>query len=571
MSHTICEIEACQLVKFENECKCILHCDKSIVNGWILSETKPFEKNKVKSNADEVMLWNEEKINLFWETLFKEIKKKFFMCIRKRGGGTNAEAVRVMGNSKKTGFYLNFLKIQFPPHRKSLEIFIKENNKIIINNSFQLCTFYDNCIVNFSDLDIINNQLQIFLKDQSQNRPISFRHCDFKYNLILFRPNSIDEKISIDECTINQSIELCSNFKRIMIGNSKAENLIIKSYDEKEKEIDFLSINDLLITEIKISKITIKDSIIDKIVSNNIILEHSIFDKFVLKNIQTDNLLLLNIDMVDGSKILFETILTKLLKIEQLSQKAKYIQFHNIDILEKFECERVDFKNAYFYDFNISKSIKKITKTSFLDSNLSSVQWGDIFEIESTKDMFRQLKFVNDKQGNYIEANSFYSKEMESHKKEIFKKSNWYSPLWQEKIIFLLSENISNFGQSWFLALSWLILINLFFYTIVYLNASLTLIFFTTMIFSYYIGTLLVKAIKFTTIKHISTMIGVLIFISYLNIGSIHSFTEFISIKMPNECSIVYKKYLHFWFLNKVLSSFILYYLVIALRRQTMR
>lgn len=72
---------------------------------------------------------------------------------------------------------------------------------------------------------------------------------------------------------------------------------------------------------------------------------------------------------------------------------------------------------------------------------------GNINEINATKDIFRQLKFVNDKQGNHIEANNFYAMEMKKHKEDIS-----LEPLKgnrQEKFIFWINEKMSNFGQNY--------------------------------------------------------------------------------------------------------------------------
>ena len=62
---------------------------------------------------------------------------------------------------------------------------------------------------------------------------------------------------------------------------------------------------------------------------------------------------------------------------------------------------------------------------------------GEIFQIQASQDMFRQLKFVNDNQGNHIQANLFYTMEMEKYKSVVLDNKNWFSNCWQEKLIFL--------------------------------------------------------------------------------------------------------------------------------------
>ncbi|WP_298690500.1 hypothetical protein [uncultured Sulfuricurvum sp.] len=576
---TKCEVRDCQIDTYEHNSKCILHCDKTIDNNWIFSGNRPIEPHKAKSNTDDILYWNEEKVEVFWNVLFDEIKNKIFKNVKRGQQNTTNEAIRVIGNKKKYGFYLNFLDIKFPPVRNDfLKKHIHSNNTIIKNNQFQNCTFYDNCVINISDLKLIFHPIQSGIKEITTNRPNQFYHCIFEQNFILHRPGSTEESIDLDDCKIKKRIELTSDFKNIRLNKIEALVLCIKdgSFGYKKKsELDSFSL-----TESKIKKITIDNKIINQFEINNleshkIVLKNSELKKISIKKINTNIFSIFNIDLTEDSKASFETIKTKVLSIKRLSQDAKYIQLHNIDVAKRFYCERVEFKNTYFNDFNIKNAIKEIKKVSFIDAHLNSIQWGNIFEIKSSKDMFRQLKFVNDQQGNHIEANDFYAKEMTTHKKETLDKQQWLSKWWQEKLIFLFGEKLSNFGQSWFLPLLWLMLLNLFFYTWVYIHASLILIFLTLLALSWSVGKLAYKLlsnarISFYTAQHIALVITLILLIYYFSLGNIQKFTEFMSIRMPNK-GIVYDKYLHIWYLNKAVSSFIIYYFIVALRKHTRR
>lgn len=569
-----CEISSCNIDIFGTETKCILHCDKTINNNWILDKIKPQELHKAKSSTDNIMHWNKKYINFFWDVLFDEIKNKIIINVKKGQCNTTNEAIRIVGTNKKDGFMLYFCEVKFPPITDLLSKYISSNNNIIRNNTFQNCTFYDNCIINIHDSEIINDITQININELSQNRPNYFYNCDFKHNIIILRPYSTHESINIDNCNIEKIIQLDSNFKDITISETKASGLCIKSSQK-------CSINSLSLINNDIKKITLKNIKNDKldirkINSHKVLLQNSEFKKIYIKDIEVNVFSLFNIDFLEHSKILFENLKTKIFKIERLSQDSKYIQLYNIDVYQKFKCDRVEFKNTYFNSFNIKDANKEIKKTSFIGSHLNSIQWGKIFEIKSTKDIFRQLKFVNDRQGNYIEANNFYATEMNTHKNEILDKESWFSNYWQEKLTFLLAKKISNFGQSWFLPFLWLMIINLSFYAYIKINFTLihTMTSLIIIIILFIIGRMFYeiskkKKVSFYIAQHF-TFILILSLIWYFELGTIQDISKFISFNLPKENTLTYT-YLHIWFLNKTISSFILYYFVVALRRQTRR
>lgn len=147
--------------------------------------------------------------------------------------------------------------------------------------------------------------------------------------------------------------------------------------------------------------------------------------------------------------------------LEKLSQKADYLQFNSIKVLNALKFYKVEFNNTYFNDFNIENITNKvkIEKTSFLGAKFNSFEWGNISIINASRDTFRQLKYVLDEQKDYIQANNFFVMEMKKYKEELKNKSNAY---WQDKFVFFLNEKISDFGRSWFLSVLWFLFISLF-------------------------------------------------------------------------------------------------------------
>lgn len=177
---------------------------------------------------------------------------------------------------------------------------------------------------------------------------------------------------------------------------------------------------------------------------------------------------------------------------------------------------------------DISEAKKVISKTSFIDAHLSDIKWGDISTaIDANQSTFRQLKFVNDSQGSYIEANDFYMMEMKEYKQSLKDKKGFV----QEKFVFWLSEKISNFGQSWIKPL-FLILLS---------NASF-----------YYIA----RTYQYCILKVENLT---------CNMDSIVRFAGF---KIPTNG---FDGVLFFWLLNKIVVGILFYYLIVALKRKTKR
>ena len=570
-----CEIKDCTINTFENEMKCILHCDKTISNDWIKST-----KHESNSEIDTIMLWTEHKVNEFWETLFKEVKVKILASVKQNGNTTN-EAVRVLAqktkNDNKNKFLLSFLNVKFPPNIKLLESHISSNNKIILHNDFQDCCFYDNCLINICDSKAEFKKKTLNIKQISENTENRFYGCDFQQNLIMLRPYNSDEIVTLSDCTIKHILKLESSFDTINIENTSATGFFLTSSDKS-------NINNLKIVDcpnlknIKIENYSILNLDIKKIETSSIQLKNIDLTKSSIKEINANTFSFFNIDILENAKVLFENIKTKIFNLERLSQDATYIRFDNISVSNKFKCNRAEFKNSYFNNFNIEIAVKEIYKTSFIGAHLNSIQWGKIFKIKSTKDIFRQLKYVNDAQGNHIDANNFYITEMQTHKIRTLDKKPWFSNYWQEKLTFLLAKKISNFGQNWFLAFLWIVIVNLisYTYTILDINLCTTLILSIILLLFWSIGRSLYKfsigkKVSFYVTQHISVIFAIIFTLYYLQLGSIHNIMEFISLKTPKQDTVLYKDYLHIWFLNKALSSFLIYYFVVALRRQTQR
>lgn len=319
------------------------------------------------------------------------------------------------------------------------------------------------------------------------------------------------------------------------------------------------------------NKISITNTSKDKFIRNVKLGEFNI-DKLYLKNYTIGNLNLFNLDFNEDSKILFEDITTESLHIEKISQNSKYIQFHNVKVQKKLICERVEFKNTYFNDFDLKNAAIKLVKTSFIDSHLNSVYWGkDLSRIEAKKDIFRQLKYVNDNNSNYIDGNRFFEQEMIMHQLEITGDKDKKL----EIFTMYINKYLSNFGQNWFLAFMWIIITTIFMSLImkyyskaIVLNDSfldLSVILSILVYFAY----LFLGKNNNTGLRITSSIILILIIIDLIFGNLMKNSILLLNIKPPSSQDEDILKIC--WIIHKLLISFPLYHFTISLRRLTRR
>jgi|GEM_PF-4255175 len=455
---------------------------------------------------------------------------------------------------------------------------------------------YDKNVKEYRFTDCTFTDEFMFDSSEEVNTIFSFRKCTFKEQVEFNIQNGkINNILAFDSTVHEKWIKFDGTFlARIFIRNitftdyaniefsspidkkTLYEDIVILNSKSHLKEINFtgIQINKLLIQSISdIDKITLFDT--------DILSKLTLTDMKILHDLK-----LYNVDFLENSKILFENLKINSLNIEKISQDAKFIQFHHIDVFENFISDRAEFKNTYFNDFNIAKATKKIEKTSFLDSHLNSVKWGKIFNIQANQDIFRQLKFVNDNQGNHIEANLFYTMEMEKYKNDTLDKKNWLSNWWQEKLIFNLNKKISNFSKSWFLPLLWIFIINIGFYLLTKIsnisfnihNISLSLIiliflFIFTKLISEISKSMQSENISYYVFQHLFIIISMLVIINIFDVGSLKDIMWFSNIQSYKdfiECSKE-KDIFKIWTIHKILLGFLIYHFVISLRRQTKR
>lgn len=331
---------------------------------------------------------------------------------------------------------------------------------------------------------------------------------------------------------------------------------------EKDFSIDFTEIGSFQFKILKIVNTKKKKKTIEKLILKNFEVE-----KFYFKEYDCDLVNLYNIDFIEDSKVIFENLEVNKLLLEKISQDSKFIQFHQVTVNNELYSERVEFKNTYFNDFKLDTANIELVKTSFIDAHLNSVVWGDLSRIVAKKDIIRQLKYVNDSIGNYIEGNKFFAQEMEIHQKEVRKKKGNYL----ENIILFFNKEISNFGQNWFLPLVWFIVIT--FSIILLKNEEVNSIYFILFFSIILLGSIfrmvdyLIGNTYSNNLKIFILPLCIVIFLYYYENSCFLDLAYLLSYKPPNYNTV----FLQYWILHKVLIAFPLYHFTISLRRLTKR
>jgi len=313
----------------------------------------------------------------------------------------------------------------------------------------------------------------------------------------------------------------------------------------------------------------------------NLLLENIDFILFKITGFETDFLQIQNTTFKKDSKLHFKNLNIKNFTLSNITQEWTEAIFEDITVTGKLTLENIDLQKAKFVDCDFSKcDIEIANSVSFKDTLFNSLKWGDDFSEPRFKakiDIFRQLKFSNDSQGNIIQANNFYSEEMRRYEKE--------DKSFSDEVIFKFNKYISNFGQNYFLPIFWFFIATiislLFIYELKDLNVKISVeenFYNELYILIGIIVITFVIRLNFIIIDYLFFLLGLIFLHLYhfydlqysfiLNMKlSFNIFAMFINPKI-NE---VFKGYEFLWFFHKAILSILIYHLTISLRRQTKR
>jgi len=259
--------------------------------------------------------------------------------------------------------------------------------------------------------------------------------------------------ICFDTCDINLSIS--QNIKEVNITTKNFKNCNFKDFMillDSESEIERFNIN---LSNQKIELLFIYSLQINQQNDNT----------FKIKNCQINRIVFHNIKSNIG--ITLDTINT-VFSDTQTQLSLKESTFNNRFILinsffnTNFELNSVSFNDDTSFQ---GLKIKEINlDTTFFKSD-KNVNFSELLIKDHerlTRSTSRKIKHLLERDSNKIESNYFHSYEMMARKKELNKEDV------NDRIIFKLNEQVSNFGLNWNLPLFWMLFIGLYFSGLLY-------------------------------------------------------------------------------------------------------
>lgn len=561
-----CVYPDCNRTTYENNDKCIFHYEK---DDWFIEDKH--------GNRD----WSasQDKIKEFWEKIRNE----------KMAQGDYDFSDFVFPEFERTiPFYRNRVAIvrdnRLIAYRKliySLDRdcdFWKVGQEIVFNNEVSFRQSIFKGIVNFEKVIFrdkvffsgacFNNKAD-FYGTFFENQAFFYRttfESDTVFDGTVFENDAVFDGTTFHDVVFTDSIfEKIAHFKSIFKNQADFSNTVFKNKaDFKGIFENYAIFHETTFLEAHFNA-TFKALALFSSLKNSTILNfsHAKFEK--------------------DSAIEFRNFKVDKFKIEHLQNLSSSFKVTDVIVSNLFELSDTDLGKVELNNFDLRVCKEVVIKdSSFYGAIFNNVKWGKITEdrFKASRDIFRQLKHVLDQQGNIIEANRFYSLEMKEYKKELEAQSLGIDN-WQDKLVFFLHEKVSNFSQSWFLPLTWFIVLGIGFSLYKIARTSTfepfqdwDLLMPTLLISSWIIGKLLsdtIEIFKNTQLEFYSPSILLIIFYLFSVNNPLNEFAKIVNplgIIRDNE---VYKGSEFIWFLHKILMTFIIYQFIVALRRQTKR
>ncbi len=294
-----------------------------------------------------------------------------------------------------------------------------------------------------------------------------FEKCHIKF----WNENiTLDHSISFNECNININVQdtkideiylLKKNFY-----NCTFENLSLLSSEVKIIQIDlystFIDLLQIAIMEIvnnENSKIEIHNSYIKKIMVQDAIFKSDFtiyttkIDDITIKNVDFEALSEFN-EVTFQDEFDFREITYKGLTLFDKCVFNTKAEFEYI-IFEKFTSFRGStFNQGLNLDYTSSDKEINFFGTNGLESNESREN--------TSQETYRIIKNNFEKIGNKIEANHYFTLELEKHRSDIWNRPDISLQLLRDGIVSFFHWISSNHSSNWFLALFWIYMVSFF-------------------------------------------------------------------------------------------------------------
>lgn len=443
----ICSIDGCEREVFGDTTECVLHCEKGdyshdFNNNSIL---RKFYDALVEYIADSAFKWkrldnpdivNIESVKSYLRegtaddeivnfcnnenTVFSFI---FFPCRNNRDDFDYVKILRKIKGAhfdccKFTAHSIKIPEVEAFFHDcEFLQWWIITQCNLLgnVNNVlYQGCKFRDDVSSYLDDNNSASLDIPLF-NNCCFDRDLTFMNITLNKPIFNNTDNSTVElhKLRIENCKIEN---------KFVLNNLKAKYLLIKDSEFKGK----LELKEGVIYEVELIN-TNFNGLFDSYST-----EYGKF--YCFKNIFSD--------FVGFEKCKFAALQggseLNIISVFKYVTFLSFTNFRNATFSQGLDLEDTNLKEA----------------PNFLNINLLSNN--------TNRETLRIIKNSFDKIGNHIEANKFFVLEMKKYKQELSVK-----PFNQERLIFWLNEKTSNFGQSYFLPIFWIMAFSMIYYLLI--------------------------------------------------------------------------------------------------------
>ncbi len=442
-----CSIDGCEREVFGDSTKCVLHCEKGdyshdFHNNGIL---RKFYDALVEYIAVSAFEWkrsdNPHIVNM-------ESVKSYLL-----EGIAHDEVVNFCNNETTVFSFIFF------PCRDSRDSFdyIKVLRKIK-GAHFNYCkftahsietpeveTFFQDCEFlqwwNITSCNLLGNVNNVLYQDCKFRDDVSSFAGDNKsasLDISLFNNCSFDNSLKFGNISLNKPVFNNSNNAKVEIHELRIENCKMESkFVLNNLKAKYFLIKDSEFNE----KFELKEGVINEveIINTNF---NALFDSYSTEY---------------GKFYCFKNIFSDFVGFE----KCKFAALQGISELNQISVFRyvtflsfTNFRNATFSQGLDLEDTNLKEAPNFLNINLLSNN--------TNRETLRIIKHSFDKIGNHIEANKFFVLEMKKYKQELSVR-----PINQERLILLLNEKTSDFGQSYLLPIFWMFVFSVIYYLLI--------------------------------------------------------------------------------------------------------
>jgi hypothetical protein len=283
----------------------------------------------------------------------------------------------------------------------------------------------------------------------------------------------------------------------------------------------------------------------------------------------------LSVDIKEKTSFFIKNTKCEDFLLSDILNKSANIRFTNIEVLQRLSMHNIMFDKTEFNGLSLEKAERiELENTSFIGAHLTNINWGEINDSRFKgvddkpldRQMARQLKSINDAQGETVIANDFYALEMGLRSKEL----NWREHF-GEKLVQNIHGLVSNHSNDWVLPTIWFFVFGLLFATLAKYSILKEIVLVSFLV----IGGLIAFADKIPAKNYIWTAIGVLTVSFIVFVDSSATF-EFVAalvnpLNFKDSKDLLGNANLVLIYACRIIEVFIGYQIITAIRKNTRR